>query len=213
MKLWNGSLPQYKRRHHHCEKHILAWSIFLVFINSTLSPTNTICHSPEDLKCRLKLHIGIKSIKQHTRYHSLDQKTLCCPTDKSTLQTQLRRLLPQVFSLQSCRCFSFFSLGSWSPAGFPMGFLPHGLGNHRAIPPCSTRGCKTLGSYWLFRNVFLLLVIFMYNIWRDTICVFDLDISLASYLNNNLKNILQRKRTLFIWMSFIIILLYFIPYY
>lgn len=90
--------------------------------------------------------------------------------------------------------------------------LEHGPGKHRAIPSCSTRGCKTLGSYWLFRNVFLLLLI-MYNIWRDTIFIFDLDISLASYLNNNLKNILQRKRTLFIWKSFIIILLYFIPYY
>lgn len=96
---------------------------FLFFINSTLSPTNTICHSPEDLKCRLKLHIGIKSIKQHTRYHCLDQKTLCCPTDKSVIQAQLCRLLPQGFSLHSCRCFCFFPLSSLSPAGFLVVFL------------------------------------------------------------------------------------------
>lgn len=89
VKLWNYSLPQQKKWHHHCEKHILRWSIFLVFINSTLSPTNTICHSPEDLKCRLKLHIGIKSIKQHTRYHCLDQKTLCCPQIRALFKLSL----------------------------------------------------------------------------------------------------------------------------
>lgn len=194
------------------------FSVFF-FINSTLSPTNTICHSPEDLKCRLKLHIGIKSIKQHTLYHCLDQKILCCPIDKSSssifkLSTVTFYLRDSVFKAADVSA-SFPSVFEALQA-FPWCFSPTSGARTRepqANPLCSTRGYKTLGSYWLFRNVFLLLIIFMYNIWRDTICVFDLDISLASYLNNNLKNILQSKRTLFIWMSFIIILLYFIPYY
>lgn len=151
------------------EGYVVYFSVFF-FINSTLSPTNTICHSPEDLKCRLKLHIGIKSIKQHTLYHCLDQKILCCPIDKSSssifkLSTVTFYLRDSVFKAADVSA-SFPSVFEALQA-FPWCFSPTSGARTRepqANPLCSTRGYKTLGSYWLFRNVFLLLIIFMYNI-------------------------------------------------
>lgn len=158
VKLWNYSLPQQKKWHHHCEKHILIWSIFLVFINSTLSPTNTICHSPEDLKCRLKLHIGIKSINQHT-VPLFRPENIVLSTYKSVIQAQLSFLLPQGFSLQSCRCFCFLSLSSWSPAGFLLMFLTHvwsmdreNTGQSHPTPPEVVKPWAPTGSSEMFSS-------------------------------------------------------------
>lgn len=139
-------------------KNILTWSIFLVFINSTLSPTNTICHSLEDLKCRLKLHIGIKSIKQHT-VPLFRPENIVLSTDKSVIQGQLSFLLPQGFSLQSCRCFCFLSLSSWSPAGFLLMFLTHiwsmdreNTGQSHCAPPEVVKPWAPTGSSEMFSS-------------------------------------------------------------
>lgn len=158
VKLWNDSLPQQRKLHHHCEKHILTWSTFLVFINSTLSPTNTICHSPEDLKCRLKLHIGIKSIKQHM-VPLFRPENIVLSTDKSIIQAQTSFLLPQGFSLQGCSCFCFSSLCSWSPAGFLLMFLTHiwstgreNRGQSHPAPPEVVKPWAPTGSSEMFSS-------------------------------------------------------------
>lgn len=156
-----------------------------------------ICHLPEDLKCRLKLHIGIK---KHKTAHTVplfrpENTVIFCREDRysssapspSASGSQSSKLQMRLLLLRQLAKPCQLSLG------VPHLWLEHGPRNHSAIPFCSTRGYKPLGSYWLFGKVFLLLLVFMYNIWRDTICIFDLDISLAAYLNNNLKNILQRK--------------------
>lgn len=96
--------------------------LFLFFINSTLSPTNTICHSPEDLKCRLKLHVGIKSVNQPHGTTVCTRKCCVVPQVRALLKLS-SLLLPQGFTLWNCRCYCLFSLGWWSPASSPLVFL------------------------------------------------------------------------------------------